>query len=391
MSSYSRMVDTLSAPIDSLTESQFSDRVVMEIIKTINKERRESGAQPLHMDEYCNNAAAEIASKISQLGTAITSCKVVGTDFSMVNSEKNHTLPTSPQINETLLSAYISQLSMLDMSSHRSLVNPQYTHCGFAVKRMYDMLKIHGVLFKKLLCVFHVNFEVSDGIKIRGKMLDRGYALCCVLVRDAVQESSKGTVVGPSRMKFNHDTLEFEVNIPRLVLSSRAVTDKELEFYVTADNTKTINYGKMPDIRDVQTGASIAHKMTFNGLWEANVMIEERPLSDSQFIKEEHDSKNSSQLMEFDMGAQRRGAASRGRATGLRSRGGASARTGQWGVPSRDTPFKTGHLGLSRRTGGTQPASSWGPAQDHPYGENVPPIDVEMAGTVPDPQPQVRF
>ena len=366
MASFTHVIDLLLASPDSLSEERLSDRMVLELVKAVNKERKNAGVPLLHMDENCNKAAAEIATRIGQVHSAVTSCGVVGTDFTMVNSEKTHQMP-SPPSNEAVLNAYINQLRMLDMSSQRILTDAQFTHCGFAVKKIYDNFKIHGILFKKALCVFHVSFDVNDGIRIRGKMLDRGFSLCCVVVKDAASASSKPSLAGPSRMKFNTDTLEFEVNIPRMLLFSRAVTPKELEFFVTTDGPRVLNYGVLPDVNEVKQGAALGHKMIFNSLWESNVMIEERPLSDSQFIKDEHESKNSSGLMEFDKGGAKRGGV-RGRGTALRGRGGvASSR--QWGAPG-STPFKTAHLGLH----GTNTAtSSWG------QNENAPPQgDVDM-------------
>ena len=366
MASYSRVIDLLVAPINNLQEEKLYERIVLEIIKTVNRQRKSSGAQSLHMDENCNKAASEIANRIGQVTNAVATCGVIGEGFTMVNSEKVHQFP-SPLVNELLMQAYLGQLQMMDGSTQHMLTDPQFTHCGFAVKRIYDNLKIHGILFRKSLCVYHVNYDVNDGIKIRGKMLDRGFSLCCVVTKDTASASAKPTHAGPLRIKFNVDTLEYEVNIPRMMLSSRAVAEKGLEFYVTTESPRMLNYGVAPDITDVQPGALLAHRMVFNGLWESNMMIEERSLSDSQFIKDEYESKNSSKLMEFDMGGVRRGGV-RSRGTASRGRGGTTTAR-QWGAPG-STPFKTGHLGLHSRP--PAQASSW------TQNENAPPGDVEM-------------
>jgi len=372
MASFTHVIDLLLAPPDSLTEEQLSERAVLELVKAVNKERKTAGVPLLHMDEHCNKAASEIANRIGQVHSAVTSCGVVGSEFTMVNSEKSHQMP-SPPSNEAVLNAFISQLRMMDMSSQRILADSQFTHCGFAVKKVYDNLKIHGILFKKVLCAFHVSFDVNEGIKIRGKMLDRGCSLCCVVVKDAASASSKPSLAGPSRMKFNADTLEYEVNIPRMILSSRALAAKELEFFVTTDSPRVLNYGAMPDVNEIKQGALIGHRMVFNSLWESNVMIEERSLSDSEFIKNEHESKNSTGLMEFDKGGGGKRGGVRGRGTAVRGRGTLASSRG-WGAPG-STPFKNGHLGLHGRPAGSNiPTTS-----DWPQNENAPPLgDVDM-------------
>jgi len=160
-------------------------------------------------------------------------------------------------------------------------------------------MKLYCILFRKEMAVHHVSYDLKKGVTIRGQMLFQS-ALYGIEMKEGSE--TQGSVIGPKRIKFNPDSQEFEARFLRLHIKSRNANEKILEFYSVEEDPRSLGYGVGNDIQmiSVKPAARLAHRMVFKGLWESNILMEERPVGDSQFVIDEYESKSSKKLIEFN-------------------------------------------------------------------------------------------
>lgn len=223
---------------------------------------------------------------------------VIGTDFKVVSQEGTFDISMSRNHNEAIYEAFQQLVTKIDTSHQGLLYDPYFTHIGIGAKRSYGSFKIHAIVYRKDICIHHARFETADGVNISGKLLNSGSALYVVLIKDS-KDAGKETFAGPKRIKFNCETYEFEISVPRLLLQQRSAGERYLEFYLIQADPREIPYTQGTDLNTMPQNAILSHKMNYNGLWESNVMFELRKPEDSIFIGNEYDSKNNKNVMSF--------------------------------------------------------------------------------------------
>ena len=325
--------------LEEFKDTEIPDRAAVDIVKEINLQRKSGGRVPLSIDENCMTAAADSFQNIGNLQSLVVTHNVVGHDFLQVFQEKQFNISSSLPQNQSIYEGFLQLLVSLDNSNKTHLMDEVFTHIGLAVRRSFGCFKLMAILFKKQLQILHLNLDLSTGINIQGRMLDPYSAIYLVVVKDG-KEATTPVIAGPRRISLKSDLKDFEVIIPRLMLSQRSATEKLLEFYVVKTDPRSIGYNTGKDLNSLPSEALLCHKMAFTGLWESNIILEEKSSSDLQFLRDEYEAKNGSKLITHsanDFRSRGRGRGSLGTNThaALNSTG-----RGEWN--SRGTPWKGG-------------------------------------------------
>lgn len=323
---------------EELTDGELGERAMLDIVKEINKQRKLSGGVTLTIDENCMKAAEDSFQNIGNLQSLATSHSVVGYDFFQVFQEKQMNLTSSLTQKQTIYDAYMQVLMTLDAKNKGHVMDNSFTHIGLAAKRTFSSFKIMIILFKKHIQISHVNFDLTTGILIQGKVIDPYFSIFVVVVKDG-SENSKPALAGPKRISVKSDLREFEISIPRLLLSQRSVNEKVLEFYALKADPRSIGYSTGQDITSLPAEAVLCHKMAFTGIWYCNIKFEEGSSSELQFIREEYEAKNGSKIISHSSSDFRSRGRGRGTVNPSISNSNNSTGRGEWN--NRGTPWKT--------------------------------------------------
>ena len=251
--------------LEDLSDIELNDRVALDIVKEINSQRRNNGISGLLIDEYCVSAAADSFQNIGSLQSLVTSHNVVGMDYLQILHEKQFSISPSMSPNQALYEGFFSLLSTLDLGQKNKIFDSGFTHIGLVAKRSFGFYKLMIILFKKQIAIHHVSLDPTSGIKIVGKMIDSHSAIFAAVIKDN-KESSKPAIAGPKRIILKPDLKEFEICVPRILLTQRSVTEKLLEFYIIKSDPRSIGYNSGQDLTSIPTESILCHKMSFTGL-----------------------------------------------------------------------------------------------------------------------------
>lgn len=273
MGEFDQICSLLNAPIADLQGEDLQKRTKLAVMKALNQHRELYRLQALHLDDLCSQAAV-LAVQRTDLDAVVREMRVVGSDFEGVRAEKTLQMQELAS-NEKVMKAFLGLLDGLDANSACKLRNIYKTHCGIALKQVQSLLIIQFIVFRKAICLNHVQFTPSEGVEISGKLLDSNIRLCAVSIqgREAMQQE---TLSGPSQICMKN--ADFEVKIPKNRLISLSNREKEVKIYGLIESNG-INWSG--DIVNLPAEAVLVHIMAFRRLWESNVLFEGRNMQDS--------------------------------------------------------------------------------------------------------------
>jgi hypothetical protein len=294
--SFEKALHIRVANIDELDEADLYDHIVVKYISEINNQRKSSGNPPLFLDENCSEAAKNSFQSIGNLQSLLKTHEVVGSDFSHISHEHNSSMTPSMSQNKSILEGFIQSFASIDQSKKSIFFDVNFNSIGLSVKRSFGSFKIMAIFFKKSIIINHLEYDISSGFKLSGKMLDPFNSIFLITLKDG-KESAKPGIAGPKRIIVKSDYREFEAIITRILISSRSANEKIVEFYTIKAEPRSIGYNSGQDLTCIPPDATLAHITNFNGLWESNLMFESRSLSESILIKENYEKNVGSKIM----------------------------------------------------------------------------------------------
>lgn len=286
----------LTKSLEELKDEEIGTRAALDLIRDLNQARKSTGFLPLCIDENCVLAAYESFQTIGSLQSLLSAFDVVGSDFTSINQEKTLEINSSHSPNPAIYSCYKNLFNSIDQGQRDQVLNPNFTHIGLAFKRSFGSFKVIAILFKKPIMINHCSLDINNGVYISGCMLDPIACMYVVVLKDG-KEAVRPAIAGPKRINADRNNNTFEVNIPRVLMSSRSMNEKYMEFYILKNDSGSISYGIGQDLNALPSEGILAHKMTFLGIYESNVMIESRNLEESFKIKEQYEAKVGSKLI----------------------------------------------------------------------------------------------
>ena len=331
--SFEKALHVRSSPIDELEEPELYEHISVNYISEINKQRRSSSMPVLFFDDNCAEAAKNSFQSIGNLHSLLKTHEVVGSDFSHIFHEHSASMTPSLSQNKSILEGFIQSFASMDSSNKAKFLDPNFNSVGLSVKRSFGSFKVMAILFKKALMINHLEYDINSGFKLAGKMLDSYNCIFIIAIKDS-KDSVKPTIAGPKRISVKQDYKDFEVVIPRMIMSSRSAGEKIVEFYTIKAEPRSIGYSIGQDLTSISPDASLAHSVAFNGLWESNLMFETRSLTESQVIKETYEKVAGSKIMIQTTHDFKGKTVGRGRASNI-----PTTTRNEWG--SRGTPWKS--------------------------------------------------
>jgi len=275
MSNFERICSLLNAPIASLQAPDLQTRTELAVTKALNQHREQCRLQSLHIDALCSQTAV-LALQRADWEAGVRETGVVGSDFQGVRVEKALQMQDLAS-NEGVMRAFLGLLDGLDANSACKLRNADITHCGIALKQAQNLLILQFILFRKAICLTHVQFAASEGVEIRGKLLNSNISLCAVSIRDTA--TGQEITTRPSQIYMENG--DFEVKIPKNLLSAISNSEKEVRVYGLVGQSGGYSGGERGNL---PAEAVLVHKMAFSQLWESNVLFEGRSLQDSMRV-----------------------------------------------------------------------------------------------------------
>ena len=371
--SFDKTFQILSKSLEELQETELCERVAYDYIAETNKQRKSAGQVPLYIDENCSEAANNSFQCIGNIQTLLKSHNVYGSDFSHIFHEHNLSLTPSISQNKSIYEGFIQLFNTLDPSNKSRFLDPNYNSIGITVKRSFGCFKIMAIFFKKSIIINHMDFDITNGYRICGKMTDGYSSIFVVAVKDG-KDSVKPGIAGPKRISLKADLKEFEVIIPRILLTSRSMSEKIVEVYTMKADPRSIGYSTGQDLSSIPPDAVLSYGMKFMGIWESNLMFEGRSMGESQLVKEEFEHKTGSKIIMQTAGDFR--SRGRGRGTGTGTGTGTNGSRNEWNT--RGTPWKSTVGGLSSISEMPREAEmkseSWNSANKENYSFNRDPI-----------------
>ncbi|OMJ72992.1 hypothetical protein SteCoe_28445 [Stentor coeruleus] len=343
LNSLDTSLQILTKSLEELKDEEIASRAALDLIRDLNQARKSAGFLPLCIDENCVLAACESFQTLGSFQSLLTTFDVVGSDFISISQEKTLEINSSHSPNPGIYNCFKNLFNSIDQGQKDQVLNPSFTHIGLAFKRSFGSFKVIAILFKKPIMIHHCSFDANSGVYVSGCMLDPISCMYVAVFKDG-KEAVKSVIAGPKRINADRNNKTFEVNIPRMLMSSRSNNEKYMEFYILKNDSGSISYGTGQDLNALPSEGVLAHKMTFLGIYESNVMIESRTLEESFKIKQEYENKVGSKLITHS-------SAARGTTVGIGRGRGTTRGLGSSGI--------TGSTGLGSGTN-TSTRADWG-------------------------------